>query len=72
MAPSSGRITIDVYNIVGEKVRLVADWNATKGMPFTYFWDGKNEQGALVGNGVYVLVMREPGGVTMKKVIVIK
>jgi hypothetical protein len=72
LAPDSGRTTVDVYNIVGEKVRHVADWNATRGMPFTYNWDGLNDRGEFVGNGVYVILMRSPESVTHRKVLVLK
>ena len=72
LAEASGRIRIDVYNLVGEKVRHVADWSATEGLPFRYGWDGRNHAGQYVGNGVYVIMMRSPKGVTLKKVIVLK
>ena len=63
---------MSVYNIVGEKIRILAVWKALKGNPFSWPWDGRNERGEFVGNGVYVLLLRTPEGVSMAKVIVLK
>jgi flagellar hook assembly protein FlgD len=35
-------------------------------------WDGTNNSGDSVGNGVYFVMIQQPSGKTIKKVIVIK
>ena len=72
LAPASGRTRLDVYNLLGERVRLIADWDAVSGTPYRFQWDGKNEGGQDAGNGVYVLLLRGPGGTVVRKVILLK
>ena len=69
---SDGRVTVDVYNIVGERVRRIADFRGTGGLPFSYSWDGLSDRSEVVGNGVYVILARGPDGVHLAKVIVLK
>ena len=69
---ASGRISISVYNLVGERVRHIADENAAQGTTFGYVWNGTNDSGDFVGNGVYIIMMKSPKGVTLKKVIILK
>ena len=69
---SDGQITVDVYNIVGEKVRRIADFRGTGGLAFSYSWDGLTDRAEVVGNGVYVILARSPDGIHLLKVIVLK
>jgi len=72
LAEASGTITINIFNIAAEKVRHVGDLNATAGFPFRFTWDGRNDAGEYLGNGVYVIMMKSSKGVTLKKVIILK
>ena len=72
LAKESGDYVLAVYNIVGERIRTFPAWKALQGDPFSVAWDGENDRGEQVGNGVYVLLLRGPGGVSMTKVIVLK
>lgn len=51
--PSAGQVTIRVFNILGEQVRLVVDDFKLAGR-HTIVWDGKNNQGEVVASGIYI------------------
>jgi len=55
-----GRTTLAVYNIRGQKVRLLADTQLPKGK-HRYSWDGKDSSGTAVSSGIYFLRLNEPG-----------
>ncbi|OGF50609.1 MAG: hypothetical protein A2231_09830 [Candidatus Firestonebacteria bacterium RIFOXYA2_FULL_40_8] len=50
--------TMDVYNVAGEKVRSLVE--PTNGGWIE--WDGKNEAGEYVSQGVYIYAIKAPGG----------
>ena len=50
--PAESRINISVYNILGEKVRQLADRDIFPGIHL-FRWNGKNELGQQVSSGVY-------------------
>ena len=72
LAEAGGEITLDVFNLIGEKIRQVARWNAAQGLPYTYFWDGRNENGELLGTGAYLILMKTARGNTVTKVIILR
>jgi hypothetical protein len=39
---------------------------------YRVFWDGLNKNNALVGNAVYFVVVEQPSGNMVRKVIVLK
>jgi len=51
--PVKGRISIEIYNILGQKVTTLLP--ETEKFPGEYYirWDGKNQSGAIVPSGVY-------------------
>lgn len=59
--PSVSRVTVEIYDLLGHRVRLLAD---TAHEPGYYFvrWDGKNGSGRKAGNGVYVCRMTAHAG----------
>jgi hypothetical protein len=51
---TEGIVTLEVFNILGQKVRtLVAGCSQPAGA-YEAFWDGNNEQGKPVGSGAYL------------------
>ena len=70
LAEETGQAFCEVFNLLGEKVRSVASWSMVQGTPYTWNWDGRNDRGQIVGSGVYLLVLRSPSGVLVKKVMV--
>ncbi len=51
--PYDSRVTLRVYNILGQQVRLVEDGTELEGYR-TVHWDGRNDRGVPLGSGVYI------------------
>ena len=72
--PSSmaGPATIDIYDIVGEKVRGL-NLGAPTADTYNYVtWDGRNDHGNQVASGVYIGVLKVGGNKAFLKMAVIK
>ncbi|HVZ80537.1 MAG TPA: FlgD immunoglobulin-like domain containing protein [bacterium] len=67
----AGNCKVLVFNIAGQQVLKLADQDLAAGN-YRFYWDGTNEPGAVVGNGVYFVLVRQASGNTVKKVIVLK
>ena len=67
----AGQVKVLVFNIAGEEVEKLLDQDMNAGN-YRVFWDGHNRNGALVGNAVYFLVVEQPSGHMIRKVIVLK
>ncbi|MBC8385356.1 MAG: T9SS type A sorting domain-containing protein, partial [Candidatus Cloacimonetes bacterium] len=63
-------VQINVYNIIGQKVRALMDQKLNNGY-HTHFWDGKNENGLSVKSGVYFCGIKIGGRFVTKKLIVL-
>jgi hypothetical protein len=69
--PEAGRVTLSVFDMVGERVAVLWDGLEEKG-DHSVNWDGKNRNGLPVASGLYLAVLSTPQGDTMKKVGVVK
>jgi hypothetical protein len=69
--PSSGYVTLDVYNILGQKVRTLVDENLTAGYK-QIFWDGTNQQGQPVSSGIYFYRLKTDSFSETKKMVLMK
>lgn len=67
----AGNCKVMVFNIAGEQVLKLMDQLLSVGN-YRVFWDGTNTQNARVGNAVYFVVVEQPSGNTVKKVILLK
>jgi flagellar hook assembly protein FlgD len=67
----AGEVKILIYNMAGEEVEKLADQQLSLGN-YRFSWDGRNNAGALVGNAVYFVIIQQPSGNTIKKVIVLR
>ena len=67
----AGNVKVLVFNIVGEEVSKLLDQNMAVGN-YRVFWNGHNSSNTLVGNAVYFIVVEQPSGNTVRKVIVLK
>lgn len=54
--PSDGQVKLIIYNILGQKVRTLADGEETAGYK-QVIWDGKNDRGEEVSSGIYFCVI---------------
>jgi len=51
--PQAGRVSLKIYNMLGQVVRTLVDADVTPGV-HTAAWDSKNDRGELVASGVYI------------------
>ena len=66
-----GKVQVVVYNIAGEEVAKLLDQAENAGN-YRVTWNGRNSLGGTVGNGIYFVMIRQPSGVLVRKVIVLK
>jgi hypothetical protein len=55
--PRAGRVTLDVFDVRGARIRRVLDETLPAG-PSAKAWDGKDDRGRMAAAGVYVTVLR--------------
>jgi hypothetical protein len=68
---NSSRITLKVYNILGEKIRTIVDEFQSPGEK-SVMWDGTNNQGKSVGSGVYLYQLQSGNEIKTKKMTLLK
>jgi len=66
-----GEITINVYDIMGQKVRILFQGNLEPGM-HTIKWNGKDESGKQVSGGTYFYYLKSNSFHQIKKMILLK
>jgi hypothetical protein len=64
-------VTLAVYTLEGERVRILADHQTHPKEPIEYYWDGKTDQGRTVRNGRYLLslTLKPTGGGVAKRIL---
>jgi hypothetical protein len=50
--PADGRVTLKIYNVKGQLVRVLRDRSYRRG-PHSAVWDGTDDRGSAVSSGVY-------------------
>jgi hypothetical protein len=68
---TGGQVKITVFNLAGEKVITLENEYESAGL-YRMAWDGRNNRGETVGNGVYFVILQQPSGTAVRKVIVLK
>ncbi len=69
--PQQSYIRIEIFNLLGQRVRTLV--NDVKEPGFCQaVWDGRNDSGARVGNGVYLYRMVAGDYVLVRKMILMK
>lgn len=66
----AGRIQLEVFSLVGQKIRVLADDVTNAGM-HTVYWDGTDASGAPLANGLYLLRLRTESGATITKRVMV-
>ncbi len=66
-----GKVTLTVYNILGQKVRTLLDGMQTAGFK-SVIWDGKNEGGETVASGVYFYRIAATNFTETKRMVLLK
>ncbi|MCK4224250.1 MAG: S8 family serine peptidase [candidate division Zixibacteria bacterium] len=69
MVHSPSHTTLKVYNVLGQKVRILVDEEMMPGN-YQVIWDGKDNQGKEVASGIYFYqLVTENSGVTKKMML---
>jgi flagellar hook assembly protein FlgD len=66
-----GQVKVLVFNMTGELVEKLVDQTLSAGN-YRFSWDGRNTGGSIVGSAVYFVVIQQPSGRMVRKVIVRK
>jgi flagellar hook assembly protein FlgD len=69
--PITCRVNLDIYNILGRKVRTLVDKWMDAGS-YSVTWDGKTESGQTAASGVYLYHIRAGRFISTKKMILMK
>ena len=69
--PSRSWVTIDVYNIVGQKVFNLANGDYAAGS-HRVEWNGTTKSGSLAGTGIYFYRFEAEGNVETKRMLLLK
>lgn len=69
--PRSSQVKIEVYNIAGQRVKTLVNGNMTAGF-HKVTWNGSNNNGQKVANGVYMYRMNSGDYTATKKLLIVK
>ena len=69
--PVQSHINISVYNITGQIVATLVDGHRSAGS-YSLVWDGKDDNGKRLANGVYVYRLLADGFVKTRKMVLMK
>ncbi len=69
--PQTQKITLTVYNLLGQKVAIISDGIYQAGT-HVVTWNGRNDQGSAVSTGVYFYQLNGQGFTITKKMILLK
>jgi hypothetical protein len=69
--PECCHVTIEVYNVLGQKVRTLVDREESAGS-YTITWDGTSSAGTPVATGVYLYRFQAGDHIQSKKMLLLK
>ena len=69
--PRRSSVTMSIYNILGQRVRLLHNEQTPAGI-HTVFWDGKEDNGAIVSSGIYIYKLIADDFVETRKMVLVK
>lgn len=70
-APRSGHVRLEIYNIIGQKVKTLVDESVTAGLK-AVTWDGSSDSGYPVASGIYYYRLSTADGIDVKKMTFLK
>ncbi len=68
----SSEVTLDIYNIRGQKIKSLYHDNAVSGKLYKIIWNGKNDQNRDVASGVYFYRLRTAYSQYQKSMLLLK
>ncbi len=69
--PVSGQVKLTIYNILGQKVKVLVDEIQDAGHK-SVFWDGRDDGGREVASGIYFYKIKAQNYLKTKKMILLK
>jgi hypothetical protein len=69
--PKSAHVTIEIYNLLGQKINVLVDENQKIGF-YRVDWDGKDKDGGELASGIYFYRIQAGDFVKCKKMIMLK
>lgn len=69
--PTESRITIEIYNIIGQRVKVLVDKAHNRGA-YNIIWDGKDESGNQVSSGIYLYRLGTSEYSLIRKMVLLK
>lgn len=70
--PVESRVTLKIFNLLGEEVVTLMNDQSQKAGYHIHIWDGRNQQGHPVANGMYVYQLRAGDVMISKKMALMK
>ncbi|MCG8608833.1 S8 family serine peptidase [bacterium] len=70
--PQNGKITVTIYNVLGQMVRILLKGESNPAGNHSIQWDGRDELGRLVPSGVYLYRMQANEFSAVKKMALVK
>jgi flagellar hook assembly protein FlgD len=69
--PRDGHVKLEIFNLLGQKIRTLVDREIKKGT-HVVSWDGTNDQGTFVANGIYFCQLEAENSMSTNKMILLK
>ena len=66
-----GAVRLDIYNLLGQPMRTLVDQVQDAGS-YQVDWDARDQRGAPVAAGVYLVHLHHPGGVQTQRMLYLK
>ena len=70
--PAQAPVTLEIYNVLGQRVRTLADSKIYEAGIQSEVWDGKDDHGLIVPSGTYLSRLLTPDGVFTRKMLMMK
>ena len=70
--PERAKVSLDIYNILGQKVRTLLNAQAKEEGYHVMEWDSRNDRGIPVASGMYIIRFVANGHVKIKKAMLIR
>lgn len=69
--PQQEYIRMEIFNILGQRVRMLVGDMYPAGS-YQIWWDGKNDEGILLGSGIYILYFNAGDFVQKRRMVLLK
>ena len=68
---TGGPVYVTIYNILGQPIRRLVQQHLPAGY-YRRIWDGKNDSGASVGSGIYIVLLKDKEAIFTNRVALLK